>query len=366
MFGRLFVADAKMIVRNRQSLFWALIFPIMFTAIFGLFNFDQLPEARVALVADDPVIAGPVLAGLRQVPAVKVCGQSYVEGKRFDCGDYEPVGSDALRARAGLADGDVDFALVMRGGTVTVVVNREQADVNRIFVPIFERVLDEVNIRLAGIERRYSLVEEKAAGRPHKYYDFVLPGLVGMAVMTYGIIGLASTIAQYRGQRILRRILATPLRPRTFLGAIVAAHLALAIVQSVIVLAFGVFVWGGNVRGNLFWIALFVLAGNLTFLNIGFMVASRIDTAEAASGLGNAVSMPMMFFSGVFFPTETLPWILPALTRILPLYPMVEAIRAITVDATPITELWPQLAQLAAWAAGTYVVASRMFRFERA
>ena len=124
--------------------------------------------------------------------------------------------------------------------------------------------------------------------------------------------------------------------------------------------------FGGHVRGNLLSIIPFVVVGNLVFLNIGFMVASRVETTEAASGLGNAVSMPMMFFSGVFFPTTTLPWILPALTVILPLHPLVDAVRAITVDATSITKLLPQLGQLVGWAVATFFIASRMFKFERA
>lgn len=351
MLGRLFAADLKMIVRNRQSLGWALAFPILFATIFGLFNFDELPEAQVAVVAEDPVAAAPVLDGLRRIDAIVL----------------NPEYRDEARARAALQDGDLDYVLVMpESGPVRVVVNEAAADTNRIFLPIFERVLDEVNIALAGVRRRFTMTEEAVAGQPVKYYDFVLPGLVGMAVMSYGIIGLASTLAQYRGQRILRRILATPLRPRTFLGAIVLAHLILAVVQSALVLAFGVFVFGGTVRGNLLWIFLFVLVGNLTFLNIGFMVASRVETVEAASGLGNAVSMPMMFFSGVFFPTSTLPWIMPAVTAALPLSPLVKAVREIAVHATPITDLGSEMLQLIAWAAVTFVVASRMFHFERA
>ncbi|MFN2614188.1 MAG: ABC transporter permease, partial [Actinomycetota bacterium] len=194
--------------------------------------------------------------------------------------------------------------------------------------------------------------------------DFVLPGLVGMAVMTYGIIGLGGTIAQWRGQKILRRIRATPLRPGTFLTSVVLAHLVLALVQSALVLGFGVLAFGAHVKGNLLWVAVFVLLGNLTFLNIGFMVATRAESAEAASGVGNAVTMPMLFFSGVFFPTTTLPWILPHVTAILPLHPLVDAVRSITLDGTSIMHLSRELWQLGLWAAVTFVLARRVFRFE--
>lgn len=351
MFGRLFAADLKMIFRNRQALFWAIAFPIMFATIFGLFNLDELPDADVAVFAEDRARSAPVLAGLEQVGAIQV---------------RDDVASEA-EARDLLDEGDLDFILLVpERGPLTLVLNGRAADTNRILAPVVERVLDELNLRLSGVERAYELDREVISGRADEYYDFLLPGLVGMAVMSYGIIGLASTIAQWRGQKILRRIRATPLRPSTFLSAVVLSHLVLAVVQSAIVLVFGIAAFGGTVRGNVLWIAILVVLGNLTFLNIGFMVATRVESAEAASGIGNAVTIPMMFFSGVFFPTSTLPWILPALTRILPLRPLVDAIRKVALDAASVADLGSELAQLGAWALVTFVLASRVFRFERA
>ncbi|MFA5891231.1 MAG: ABC transporter permease [Actinomycetota bacterium] len=351
MLLRLVRADLKIIVRNRQALFWALLFPIMFTVVFGLFRFDEVATANVAVVPSGGPAAAPVVAGLQGVDVVKVS---------------PGIGTEA-EARTALTDGEIDFALLVPDeGPVRMLFVESAADRNRIFVSVFRQVLDQVNIRIAGISPRYELVPVGVAGNTTTYYDFVLPGLVGMAVMTYGIIGIAGTIAQYRGQRILRRIRATPLSPRTFLVALGLAHLMLAVVQSGLVLATGVFLFGANVRGSILAIILFALLGNLTFINIGFMVAARAETAEAASGLGNFVAMPMMFLSGVFFPTDSLPWILPTVTSLLPLYPLVDAIRRISVDGASIMQLGSQFGQLAVWAVGSLILATRMFRFERA
>jgi ABC-2 type transport system permease protein len=356
---RLFLADLKMIFRNRQALFWALAFPIMFATIFGLFRFDQLPDVSVRVHAVSQEDFAKIASGLTRVESIKVCdvGGTVCDGAR-------PRTEDDVRRL--VENGDADYGLIVRrDGMVTVVAPGSTADSNRIYIPVFERVLDKLNIAIANIQPHYVATTETVAGESRDYYDFVLPGLVGMAVMTYGIIGLGGTIAQWRGQKILRRIRATPLRPGTFLAAVVLAHLVLALVQSALVLAWGVFVFGGTVAGNLLWIAVFVMLGNLTFLNIGFMVATRAQSAEAASGVGNAVSMPMMFFSGVFFPTSTLPWILPALTAILPLHPLVDAIRRITIEGASITDLGSQLWKLAAWAGVTFILARRVFRFEK-
>jgi ABC-2 type transport system permease protein len=348
---RLFVADLKMIVRNKQSLFWAIFFPIIFATIFGLFDFDDIGEAEVAVFGQDPALTQPVREAVDRVePLELVTEYSTVEA-----------------AREALEDDELDFALIVeRGGSVTNLFNEGQSDRNSVFLPTIRQVIGALNLQAADITPIYTLDESGVAGINVQYYDFVLPGLVGMAVMTYGIIGLGSTIAQYRGQRILRRILATPLKVRTFLASIVLAHLVLALVQSTIVLLWGVFVFGGTVRGSIVWIYIFVLLGNLTFLNLGFVVGARTDTPEAASGMGNAIAMPMMFFAGTFFPTATLPWILPTITRFLPLRPMIDAIRSISIEGAAITEHWSEIGQLLGWAAVTFVLAARVFKFERA
>lgn len=350
MLARLFFADLKMILRNRQALFWAIVFPLLFTVVFGLFRFDDIGEAEVAVFGDQR--GSRVLErGIDEADAPLVLA-SY---------------DDRERALADLADDEIEFVLTVdERGTVEVAFNEATADRNAVFLPVLRSVINEINLQVAGVDRAFDVEEDGIAGVSLQYFDFVLPGLVGMAVMTYGIIGLGSTIAQYRAQRILKRIRATPLSPATFIASVVLAHLALAVVQSSIVLLVGSQLFGGTVRGSLLWLYLFVVLGNVTFLNIGFMVASRAESAEAASGFGNAIAMPMMFFSGVFFPTAGLPWILPALTALLPLHPMLDAIRAISIEGASITGLWTELAQVLAWGVVSFVVAARVFRFERA
>ena len=351
MIGRLFIADVKMIVRNKQALFWALMFPILFATIFGLFRFDDIGEASVAVYGERGATTEPVRQAINEAPALNL----------------ESEHASVEEARDALANDEVSFVLfVASDGDVQVAFNEATADRNAVFIPVIMAAIDELNIRVSGVPRAFRVETTGVSGVKLEYYDFVLPGLVGMAVMTYGIIGIAGTIAQYRGQQILKRIRATPLRPSTFITAIVLAHLVLALVQSGLVLLWGTQLFGGTVRGSLLWVFVFVLLGNMTFLNIGFMVATRVESAEAASGLGNAIAMPMMFFSGVFFPTAGLPWILPELTSILPLSPMVDAIRDVSLSGASITSLGSEFGQLLAWAVVTFAIAARMFRFERA
>jgi ABC-type polysaccharide/polyol phosphate export permease len=83
-----------------------------------------------------------------------------------------------------------------------------------------------------------------------------------------------------------------------------------------------------------------------------------------ASGMGNAITFPMMFLSGVFFPTDQLPTFVEKAVQYLPLTPVLDALRTVLLDNESILNTKGDLALMGAWAVITVVVASRMFKLE--
>ena len=128
------------------------------------------------------------------------------------------------------------------------------------------------------------------------YFDVLLIGLLGMGMMTNSIIFIAVKISIYRSQAILKRILATPLRVRKYFASEVLAHLLLSLVQAAVVLGEGVFIFGAQVHGNILWLFIIVAFANTIFLNIGFIISGWTNSPRAASGMGNAIAIPMLFF----------------------------------------------------------------------
>jgi ABC-2 type transport system permease protein len=175
---------------------------------------------------------------------------------------------------------------------------------------------------------------------------------------------LRSRTARFREQKILRRILATPLNPNRFVTAQVGARLVLSVVQSGLILGVGVFVFGATIHGNVLWLFVLAAVGNLIFLSIGFSIAGRARNADAADGMANAVALPMLFLSGTFFPTDTLTEVMRTVVAFLPLTPLLEAMCIIAVDGDPITAADSQLLVIAAWVAVSFAVATRLFRFQ--
>ena len=317
-----------MVVRNRQALFWALAFPLIFVVIFGLFfGGDERSSITIHVVdyAQDPLSQSLV--------------RRLDEMETFHVRERE----DEAHARRDLRNGDLRYLLTIPEGlaesvqssppaTITLVYD-EGSPVSAVVAGLVQRFLDQANLELAEAPTLLRLESTGTFAKRLDYFDFLLPGFVAMGIMTYAIIGLASEIAVYREQRILRRILASPLRVRTFFAAQVLAYLVLSLVQAAVILTAGTALFGGQIFGNYAYIAVLVLLGNLVFLFIGFIVGALAQNVQAASGMGNAVALPMMFLSGVFFDKEDLPSALAVVVEYLPLSPMLDALRGVALDA---------------------------------
>jgi ABC-type multidrug transport system permease subunit len=131
-----------------------------------------------------------------------------------------------------------------------------------------------------------------------------------------------------------------------------------------VLLLFAWLVFGVVVQGSLLVLALLILLGAVTFSGIGLLVASRARTLEAVSGLMNLVMLPMWVMSGVFFSSERFPAAAQPFIKALPLTPLNDAMRAVTLEGADLLSQWPRLLILAAWGAGSFLLALRWFRWE--
>jgi len=86
---------------------------------------------------------------------------------------------------------------------------------------------------------------------------------------------------------------------------------------------------------------------------------------NAAGAMAQAVFMPMMFLSGVFFPSEALPAAVYQVTKYLPLTPLIEALRNVANNNAGLGDIKMQLLLLGAWIVVTFAIAWKTFRFEK-
>jgi ABC-type multidrug transport system permease subunit len=126
---------------------------------------------------------------------------------------------------------------------------------------------------------------------------------------------------------------------------------------------FGALVFDVPVRGSLLALAGLCVITSLSFSSLGLLISARPRTIEAVSGITNLVMMPMWIVSGVFFSSSRFPDAVLPLIRALPLTATIDALRANMLQGTPLPQLWPQMAVLAAWGSVSFVVALKVFRW---
>ncbi len=196
-----------------------------------------------------------------------------------------------------------------------------------------------------------------------RYIDFLVPGLLGMSLMGGGLWGVGFVTVDMRIRKLLKRLLATPMRKRDFLAAIMFSRLAFMVPEMLVILTFARLAFGVEIRGSLLAVAVLILLGAFTFSGLGLLVASRAKTMEAVSGLMNLIMLPMWVLSGIFFNSERFPEAAQPFIRLLPLTPLINSLRAVMLEGASLLSRVPDVGILAAWGVVTFLLALRWFRW---
>jgi ABC-2 type transport system permease protein len=190
-----------------------------------------------------------------------------------------------------------------------------------------------------------------------------LPVLVSILIAISGVLSLVTIISIYREGGILRRLRATPLRPHTILTAHVLVKLALTLVTMALMVLAGKRYYPVNVDVPVFGFALALLISTWSILSIGFLIASIVPTARFAQPIGAAILYPMIALCGLFIPLNSLPPVLHAVARVLPLTYAVSLLEGIWKGEAWSAHLGDVAGLVVVFAICT-AVSSKVFRWE--
>ena len=326
----------KEFVRETEAVFWVFGFPIILALALGFAFRDKAPDRVPVAVLDQSQL--PALSKSRTlIPKVMTAAEAkdaLRHGKVSLVIENTPKGVvyrfDPTRPESLAARRDADDALQRARGRRDVVLTREET------------------------------MREQGA----RYIDFLMPGLLGMNLMGTGMWGMGFTIANARMKKLLKRLVATPMRKTDYLFAQFLSRLAFLIVETLVLVAFGWIVFGVRVNGSILLLAVTCIVGGYAFSGIGLLTASRVKTIEAVSGMMNLIMVPMWICSGIFFSYERFPDAVKPVIRALPLTLLNDALRAVINDAAGVTTLLPYLLGLAAWGILSFVVGLKIFRWQ--
>ena len=326
-------------LREPEALFWTFVFPIIMAVGLGL-AFREAPVEKAIVGVERGTVAERWMGALERAPEIEA---------RLMSPD-----SAALALRKG------DVSVVLGGKDRLEVRYDPGRDDSRAARLLADRVVQAA----AGGTRPVATVEDASRRPGGRYIDWVIPGLIGLNLMSTGMWGMGFGLVQMRSKKQLKRMASTPMRRRDFLLAQVLARLAFLALEVPPIVLFAWLAFGVTVQGNVLSLAAIVVMGAMAFAGVGLLASSRAKTIEGVSGILNVVMLPMFVLSGVFFPSTRYPEVIQPVIQALPLTALNDALRAVYNDGLPISAAWADLAILAAWMTVTFVVALRTFRWQ--
>ena len=325
---KLFLTNLKLTIRNKQLLFWSMMFPIMFTFIFGFFfGKGSVSAGTVALINQS------------NTPVAQTIEKTMSDSTLFKVQKE----TDINHARELLKNNKVAEIVVLPEGfgnptstenKIKLIYDPGNATTNAVVQGFLGEVINQTNYQVQNVKPLFGIDQEKTSSRNLSYFDFVMVGIIGMALMNSSVQGLAIGMSKYREDKILKRITTTPLPSWMFVTAEVLSRLIINILQITIIISIGKFFFSAHLYGNIFLIYLLALPGAILFQLLGFTIAGFAKTTQAAEGMATAIAIPMMFLAGVFFPIDQLPkWLFTAV-QILPLAPFLRMLRGYSLETT--------------------------------
>jgi ABC-2 type transport system permease protein len=168
--------------------------------------------------------------------------------------------------------------------------------------------------------------EESTVGDDFEFIDFFVPGIIGFTIMTSCIYGSIERNTKYRKDGILRKLLTTPVTRTEWIVSKMLFMLFLSFVSTLLIIVVGMGVWGLSVKISVFFFVI-IIAASFLFSGMGMIVGRFVKEEETADMAGGAITFPMMFLAGTFFPLEQMPGFLQTIAQFLPVYYVNEALR---------------------------------------
>jgi ABC-2 type transport system permease protein len=355
------ISSIKMFFRNKQALFFTFFSPLLIMVIFGLIGLDRVNKTDVGLALSGPPTAATsqFISALKQVPSFNI--HEDTESNLRD-----QIANDKLSAvfliPADLIPNNPNSLASTH--IVTVLTNSGQVQQAGVATSIMNGILDKTALGITNGTNLFSLQTQEINSHHLKYVDFLLPGLIALSLMQMSVFSVAFVFTRYKELGVLKRMIATPMRPIAFVTANVITRFIVTMMQTAVFILVGVFYLKAQVIGSYWLIALVAGFGSIMFLGLGFTISGVAKTAESVPAFANLIVFPMLFLGGTFFPISSFPTWLQHIANYLPLTYVSDSLRQVMTKGVSIGAISHDLWGMLVWSAVLVGLANWAFSFE--
>lgn len=359
--------DVKRLFRDKVAIFFVFIFPLIFLIIFGsIFNNESGASFRVGLINQSKTAFARDFAGQihkndvfevdKEVATLEQAKEKMNRGQ-LDATIILPADFGGVRPVSGSTD-------PLPSGQARILYDQSNETAGRTLGSIMDGIFKDINQKLAPAPAPFSVRTESTATKGLTPFDYTFSGILGFTLLSLGIFGPTTVFPRMKQRGILRRYHTTPLKVWQFFTGNVISNAFVGLLALVVMFTVAKTFFDLNMRGSYLNLALVVVLGVVLLFGIGLALGGWAKNENQAAPLAQLVTLPMMFLSGVFFPTFLMPDLLQSITRFIPLTPIVDSIRLIITENASLVELAPQLGMMAGWMLIIYAIAFKVFRWE--
>jgi len=363
---KLITINFKEFFREPAILFWAIIFPIIMAWVLGIaFSSKSELNRTIGILETKTVSLNIVEKKLKQLNFEESTNEN---GKIIYQKTYEDGAGNKTHFRF-VSVTDLEAEMDLKRGKISVFV--ESGKDSSTIIYHFDPKNSEAQLTYLILEQFLNQNENNTTQnkiiaitqKGSRYIDFLVPGLIAFGIMNSAIWGIGWVLIEFRMKKLLRRMLATPMRKSDFLISQITTRIILSLIESSMLFVFAHYYFDISIQGNLLGLFLLFFAGNIAFTGIAILLSSRASNTRVGNGLINAVTMPMMILSGVFFSYHSFPdWAIPVIQS-LPLTTLADGLRAVFIEGAGLTEMLKPILILTSIGLTTFIVGLKVYRW---
>ena len=354
--GANLVVSIKSFYRAKSAMFFTIAFPIILILVFGalFMNQDNLSFDLGVQDFDHTDSSAQLVKTLELDGKFKVIkidpainATQYTKDNKLNLVLLIPKGYEgSIRQRMALNDPNASVTLPYLYDPSSISVSLKMQNLKSVFAGI--------NQKMSGKPPFIRSAETSILAKKYRFIEFFVPGIIAMSVMTLSLFGTVNLNTELRQKGVIRKLSTTPITRTDWILSNILYQFILAVLSTMAMLLVSFAVFSVNLQINA-WLPVFIVLDVFAFVGIGMILTRFAKEAESAAAAANAISFPMMFLSGSFFPLEMMPGFMQTVARILPLYYVNEGLRASMVFDDHLTAL-RYSAIIGVFAAGVFIL----------
>lgn len=315
-------------LRNRVGFFFALVFPVILIAIFGAI-FSGGSGGPINVYAQNQDSGGQISTGFLQAMNATHVTQVILIPSNQNLQQYLQAHSGAI----GLSIPQNFSSDFIAEKQINVTVYSNPSDTSGLIVfQTVDGLVNAFNLQRARGTAVLGLQTQNTVSNSYSYIDFLVPGLIGFAILTSPMFSMVNISSEYKKSKFFKQLSLTPLTKGEWLISKIIWYVVLSMISFALMVAIGVYAFGAHITFSS-WILPFLIIGPMFFVSLGMLVGTVTKSVESAGVIGNIITFPMMFLSGTFFPISSMPQYLQTFAHVLPLFYLIAGLNNVMLYA---------------------------------